>query len=106
MSAYAVLRRLRLDRPRTAPLSVYRALDFLFRYGFVNRIELLNAYVARRERGADRARQVLVCAACGLVEEVGDRAVASRLRQLARRKGFRIDRQVVELSGHCAKCAS
>ena len=106
MSAYAVLRRLRADRPRAAPLSVYRALDFLFHHGFVNRIELLNAYVVRLDRGSGRARQVLVCASCGMIDEIGDRRVADRLRQLARRHGFRIDRQVVELSGLCARCAS
>jgi Fur family zinc uptake transcriptional regulator len=104
MSAYAVLRQLRVERPRAAPLSVYRALDFLFRHGFISRIELLNAYVAQLDRSRDRERQILVCADCGLTEEVGDCAIAQRLRGLARKRGFRIDRQVVEVSGTCARC--
>jgi Fur family transcriptional regulator, zinc uptake regulator len=104
MSAYAVLRRLRTERPKAAPLSVYRALDFLFRHGFVARIELLNSYVARLNRRQDREHQILVCTACGLIEEIGDHAIADRLRRLAQKRGFRIDRQVVEVSGVCARC--
>jgi Fur family transcriptional regulator, zinc uptake regulator len=104
MSAYTVLRRLRVERPRTAPLSVYRALDFLSRHDFISRIELLNAYVARLNCHQDGERQVLVCAACGLIEEIGDHAIAGRLRRLAQKRGFRIDRQIVELSGICARC--
>jgi Fur family transcriptional regulator, zinc uptake regulator len=104
MSTYAVLRRLRVERPRAAPLSVYRALDFLFRHGFISRIELLNAYVARLDRSHDRERQILVCTACGLIEEIGDYAIAERIRRLARKRGFQIDRQVVEASGICARC--
>jgi Fur family transcriptional regulator, zinc uptake regulator len=104
VSAYALLRLLRAERPSTAPLSVYRALDFLFHQGFIRRIELLNAYVARRDRRHERGRQFLVCAVCRGIEEIGDVAIADRLRRIARRSSFRIDRQVVELSGTCVRC--
>lgn len=104
LTAYAVLRQLRSERPSAAPLSVYRALDFLVHQGFINRIELLNAYVARLDRRRERERHWFVCAACGGIEEIGDAAIADRLRRLARQRGFRIDRQVVELSGTCVRC--
>lgn len=104
VSAYAVLRQLRAERPKAAPLSVYRALDFLLRHGLIDRIELLNAYVARADGGQDSEHQLLVCAICGLVEELHDDAIAARLRQHSAAHGFRIERQVVELSGICTRC--
>jgi Fur family transcriptional regulator, zinc uptake regulator len=104
VSAYAVLRRLRAEHPKAAPLSVYRALDFLLRHGLIDRIELLNAYVARRDGGQDSDRQLLVCTVCGQVDEFHDDAIAARLRQHSSEHGFRIERQVVELSGICTHC--
>ncbi len=44
VSAYDILDRLKLDRPRIAPTTVYRALEHLIRGGRVRRIVSLNAY--------------------------------------------------------------
>src|SRR5580704_7619149 len=46
-SAYDVIDRLaEADDRRRAPISVYRALDFLVEHNFAHRIESKNAYVA------------------------------------------------------------
>src|SRR5262245_17913787 len=51
-SAYDVIDRLAGDGRRPAPVSVYRALDFLVVHRFAHRIESRNAYVAC-DRGED-----------------------------------------------------
>ena len=54
VSAYDIMDRLKPDRPRIAPTTVYRALEHLIRAGRVRRIESLNAYLPASQT-SDRA---------------------------------------------------
>lgn len=47
----------------------------------------------------------LVCEACGRVEEVASEQVESWVRQLARRRGFRVTGHTAEVYGICRACA-
>src|SRR3712207_7506725 len=51
VGAYALLDRLKADRPGAAPPTVYRALDFLLEQGLIHRVERLNAFVGCVEAG-------------------------------------------------------
>src|SRR3954467_12679798 len=46
LGAYEVIDELAKSMPRPAPITVYRALDFLMENGLVHRIESRNAYLA------------------------------------------------------------
>ena len=46
LGAYEVIDELAKSMPRPAPITVYRALDFLMTNGLVHRIESRNAYLA------------------------------------------------------------
>src|SRR6202158_2631430 len=46
LGAYEIMDRLAGTGPRPAPITVYRALDFLMENGLVHRIESRNAYLA------------------------------------------------------------
>src|SRR5262245_21314553 len=46
VGAYEVIERMADHGPRPAPITVYRALDFLVAHGLVHKIESRNAYVA------------------------------------------------------------
>ena len=46
LGAYEVIDELARSMPRPAPITVYRALDFLMENGLVHRIESRNAYLA------------------------------------------------------------
>ena len=46
LGAYEVIDELAKSMPRPAPITVYRALDFLMANGLVHRIESRNAYLA------------------------------------------------------------
>jgi Fur family ferric uptake transcriptional regulator len=47
----------------------------------------------------------LVCESCGRVEEVESEQVESWVRQLARRRGFRVTSHTAEVYGLCRVCA-
>ena len=92
---------------RPAPVSIYRALDFLLENGLVHRLASRNAFMAcahRHERSAPVA--FLICEQCGRVTEATSAEVSASLSGLAQVSGFQARSQVIELSGLCAACAS
>ncbi|TWB65836.1 Fur family zinc uptake transcriptional regulator [Nitrospirillum amazonense] len=102
--AYAILEEMAVDGKRVAPLTVYRALDFLVEQGLVHRIESLNAYVGCPEPGQSHAGQFLVCERCGDAAELNDPAVTDAITNGAAARGFRAVRQTVEVLGLCPAC--
>jgi Fur family zinc uptake transcriptional regulator len=104
--AYAILEDMdRAGGGRTAPLTVYRALDFLVGQGLVHRIESLNAYVGCAEPGVSHAGQFLVCGTCGDVVELTDPGIANAIDAAAAVRGFSVTTPTVEVRGVCATCA-
>ncbi|MDB5507879.1 MAG: Fur family transcriptional regulator [Hyphomicrobiales bacterium] len=91
---------------RPAPVSIYRALDFLLENGLVHRLASRNAFMAcahRHERSATVA--FLICESCGKVREATSADVAGSLEGLAAETGFHPKSQVIELTGICRDCA-
>ncbi|MFM2043389.1 MAG: hypothetical protein RLY86_1965 [Pseudomonadota bacterium] len=105
--AYAILDDLAGDDgKRPAPLTVYRALDFLVEQGLVHRIESLNAYVGCPDPGSAHSGQFLVCSRCGNAAELDDPAIATAIAQAAATRGFQAQRQTVEVAGLCPACSA
>lgn len=103
--AYAVLEDLsQQDGKATAPLTVYRALEFLVEQGLVHRIESLNAYVGCAAPGATHSGQFLVCEGCGDAAEIDDPSIRSAIDAAAAARGFRVQRPTVEVRGVCKDC--
>jgi len=76
LGAYEVIDELSKSMPRPAPITVYRALDFLMENGLVHRIESRNAFLA-----------------CAHDHDAAARAT-----------GFAPKMSVVEITGICAHC--
>jgi Fur family transcriptional regulator, zinc uptake regulator len=108
MGAYDLIDALANDgRKRQAPISIYRALDFLMQAGLAHKIESLNAFVACPHlHGKDEMVVFLICDSCGRVEEATSDAVSRALAGLAKARGFSPGGQVVEMRGRCAACAA
>jgi Fur family zinc uptake transcriptional regulator len=107
VGAYDVIDQLAKTGARPAPITVYRALDFLMAEGLVHRIASRNAYLAcNHSHDSGETVVFLLCDGCGGVSEVSDDGVASGLRRAAARVGFAPSRAVLELSGRCAGCAA
>ena len=105
LGAYEIIDALAEHVTRPAPITVYRALDFLMDNGFVHRIESRNAFLAcahDHETGAMVA--FLICETCNSVGEVPANRVAQSLNEAARGIGFAPKLSVVEITGLCAHC--
>ncbi|MEO0974703.1 MAG: Fur family transcriptional regulator [Pseudomonadota bacterium] len=108
MGAYDIMRALddTSGRPqRTAPPTVYRALEFLQREGFVHRIASLQAFVPCVEPDHEHAGQFLVCADCGRVDELDDHGLERSLTVAAAARGFDLSHHI-EMTGRCDECRS
>jgi len=105
LGAYEVIDELAKAMPRPAPITVYRALDFLMANGLVHRIESRNAFVACVNNHASGDLVVfLICEHCGAVGEAASAAVADQLKAAARSAGFTPKAPVIEIGGVCAHC--
>jgi Fur family zinc uptake transcriptional regulator len=107
LGAYEVMDRLAGHGPRPAPITVYRALEFLVDNGLVHRIESRNAFLAcinNHESGAPVV--FLICERCGAVGESPSAEVTKTLATAAKRAGFTPKAPVIEITGVCSHCAS
>lgn len=105
LGAYEVIDALAAHGPRPAPITVYRALDFLMENGLVHRIESRNAFLAcAHDHDAAAMVAFLICDRCGSVGEIPATRVAQSLNDAARSTGFAPKLSVVEITGLCAHC--
>jgi Fur family transcriptional regulator, zinc uptake regulator len=104
VKAYDLLERLGEDGKPVKPTTAYRALDFLLEQGLIHRIESLNAFVGCASPATSHDSELLVCEACGLVEEVTVPELGRALARGAASVDFEATRSVVELRGRCARC--
>jgi Fur family transcriptional regulator, zinc uptake regulator len=104
IGAYDIMDRLATSGRRPAPITVYRALDFLIDQGLVHRLASLNAYIACLHASAEHGAQFLICRDCGTIGEMTSPAVDRAIVRAASSAGFAVALPVVEVSGVCAHC--
>jgi Fur family zinc uptake transcriptional regulator len=105
LGAYEIMDRAAANGGRPAPITIYRALDFLRDNGLVHRIESRNAFVACvHNHDSDDLVVFLICEHCGAVGEAPSAAVADQLKAAARSAGFTPKAPVIEIGGVCAHC--
>ena len=101
------------ERP-LAPITIYRALDFLIDHGFVHRLASRNAFIAcahahskpSHDGAGDGAEVVvfLICEDCGGVDELASPALAKGIAGMLKAQDFVPTGQILEISGRCAHC--
>ncbi len=106
VKAYDVLSDLQADRARAAPPTVYRALDFLQEVGLVHRIESLNAFVGCGDPHRSHLGQFFICRECGTVAEIDDVEISTLIAGKAKKIGFSVVRETIEVEGLCAHCTA
>jgi Fur family transcriptional regulator, zinc uptake regulator len=105
LGAYEIIDRAARHGTRHAPVTVYRALDFLIENGLAHRIESRNAFIACVHRhDSDDLVVFLLCERCGEVGEAPSQAVADSLKTATRAAGFAPKTPVIEITGICANC--
>lgn len=101
--AYELLADMQAVQGKVAPMTVYRALDFLLEHGLVHRIASSSTYVACPHPDASHADAVfLVCEGCGSTAECEDPQVMGSLAQTLRGAGFAA--HDIEIRGRCSRC--
>lgn len=113
IGAYDILSEMQRDvekdgKPETkvAPPTVYRALDFLMKQGFVHKIESQNAYIGCSHPEESHDCGFLICQECGSALEIEDDRLNTLLSELASRHDFETRRSTVEIEGLCPSCKS
>ena len=105
LGAYEIIDVLAAGGGRPAPITIYRALDFLRENGLVHRIESRNAFVACiHNHDTGELVVFLICEKCDAVGEAHSAAAAESLRSAARSAGFTAKTPVIEIAGVCAHC--
>lgn len=105
LGAYEIIDELAGSMPRPAPITVYRALEFLMANGLVHRLESRNAYLAcAHDHDSVAAVALLICEACGLAGEIPAAALAQDINTAVRASGFAPKLSVVEITGICSNC--
>ena len=104
VKAYDILQKMHKDNPKTAPPTVYRALDFLMEAGLVHKIESLNAYMGCGAPSEPHIGQFFICEECGAVAEINEPKITQLINQEAKQLGFHSQHQVIEIKGHCPEC--
>ncbi|MHB8886956.1 MAG: Fur family transcriptional regulator [Methylovirgula sp.] len=90
---------------RPAPVSIYRALDFLLENSLVHRLASRNAYLAcDHGHGLQDLVVFLICENCGTVVEATSDALRHDLATLAATTQFAPRSQVMEIAGRCRAC--
>ena len=107
LGAYELIDRLAARGQRPAPITVYRALDFLLEQELVHRIESRNAFIACvHDHESSDPVVFLICEKCGAVGEAASAAVADTIKNASRAVGFVPKTPVIEISGICAHCTA
>jgi Fur family zinc uptake transcriptional regulator len=106
IGAYDILEKLREAGRRAAPMTVYRALDFLMDNRFVHRLASQNAYLGCDHPEEAHRGQFLICRICGVVGELSDSRITAAIGETAAEAGFAVEAPVVEVAGLCRGCAT
>ncbi|MGE0678999.1 Fur family transcriptional regulator [Pseudolabrys sp.] len=105
LGAYDLIERLSSRGERPAPITIYRALDFLRENALVHRIESRNAFIAcAHNHDSGDPVVFLICERCGAVGEAAGQAVAETIKTASRAAGFTPKSPVIEISGVCSHC--
>lgn len=84
--------------------TIYREVKFLLDEGY-----LVEVYIRPNEVSYESAElrhhHHLICDSCGSVFDVTDCLVAGLEKEFYQKKGFRVERHVLEFYGTCANCA-
>jgi Fur family transcriptional regulator, zinc uptake regulator len=108
LGAYDLADRIKSDNGRRlAPISIYRALDFLMEQGLAHRLNSLNSYTAcLHNHTPGTVVAFMICESCGGVDEDADGAFAAAIQDVAGKFSFVPGKSMIELSGRCEHCSA
>lgn len=104
VGAYDILESLKNDFPKAAPISIYRALDFLIENSLIHRLPAEGTFIGCRYPEENHVPAFLVCSVCGRVEETKADKAYKEIKKAASPLKFKTKKALVELYGVCPLC--
>jgi Fur family transcriptional regulator, zinc uptake regulator len=105
LGAYDLVDLLSSQGRRMAPITIYRALEFLIDQGLVHRLASRNASITSSGPSHDRrATAFLICEGCGDVNEITSPDVADTVLKVLQEQGYQPRTKILEITGRCAGC--
>lgn len=105
LGAYDIAERLSVPGKRVAPVSVYRALDFLTEHGLVHRIASRNAFVpCAHDHGEGADLVFMICRSCGAIDETTSPGIEKEIGRTVAEAGFKPASRILEVEGECGAC--
>lgn len=104
VGAYDLVDRLSSKSRRIAPVTIYRALDFLREAGLVHRLATQNSYIVSHGQPETGAMKVMfVCTKTGNTVELHSKEVADAIQKAAEEAGFKAISPFIEVEGEMAR---
>ena len=104
IGAYDILDTFQKRGRKTAPPTVYRALDFLLEQGLIHRIASLNAYIGCDFPQEPHRGQFIICKLCGEATELVSHTIEKCIAGAAAKLDFQVQSRVIEILGVCSAC--
>ncbi len=104
LGAYQILKLLSSKQAKIKPPTVYRAIDFWKKNGFIHRIESMNAYIACCEHKHHQNFCIFICNQCNKVSELTLETLSQSITNIIKDKSIVITRSTTELFGSCFEC--
>jgi Fur family ferric uptake transcriptional regulator len=104
ISAEELHRQIRAQDPGVGLVTVYRTLKLLRQAGLATARAFGDGYARFDPNPADWTHHHLICTRCGKVQEFQDADLRNMEEKVARRHGFTVTEQKLELYGLCKEC--
>ena len=102
LKAYDVLKLLSVEKD-VKPPTIYRAIDFWSKHGFIHRVESLNSYIVCDIDHTHEGTQILVCDECGVIKEA-NLSNLNITKKIKEKNSFSVTKWSVEAHGICINC--
>ena len=102
VTAYDLLKILSINKD-VKPPTIYRAIDFWSKHGFIHRVESLNAYIYCDKDHKHEGSQIAICDKCGITKEIhlDNLNISQRLKE---EESFSVSNWSFEIHGMCQNC--
>ena len=105
LGAYDILEILATKTSKPKPPTIYRAIEFWEKNGFIHRVESANGYIACNKCVKHDNVDLLICDNCNKVTEIHLKPLVDRLPSNKILQGFKPRIAITEIRGLCEYCA-
>ena len=103
LGAYKIKELLSLGKEKPNPPTIYRAIEFWEKHGFIHRVESLNAYIVCCQNHKHKNFCIFICDNCKITKEIYLKENLISTKNL-KENDFTVHSYNTEISGKCSKC--